>query len=135
MQIFFDKDITDSVIQVMKETISVGKLQEIPIRNYIQKPNQVYIYDSVGDCSNIFEWRLMDMEDWKRMFSYITKKIKDIYFENKENIDDEDDIETILLKNEYMKKINKISENIETKIRKIKENIIKEIQTSLVIIE
>jgi len=137
MQIFFDKDITDSVIQVMKETISVGKLQEIPIRNYIQKPNQVYIYDSVGDCSNIFDWRLMEMEDWKRMFSYIIRKIKDMYFEwqreNKEYIDSD---ETLFeLNYQYMKKINKISENIETKIRKIKENIIKEIQTSLVIIE
>jgi hypothetical protein len=140
LQIFFDKDITDSIAKVVTETLSVGTLEEIPMRNYAQKPNQIYIYDYVvGDCKNIFEWRLMETEDWKRMmFSHIAKRIKEMYFEwKRENQEYIDNDETMFeLNYKYMLKVKNISEmNVETKIKKIKEIIIKMIQTTLVVID
>ena len=79
----------------------------------------------------------METNDWKQLYKVLCNKIKNIYFQwHRENMSDdenEDGENNVIF--EYLKKINDIDKNIETKIRKIKEFIIKHIQTTLVIVE
>lgn len=137
LKLFFDKSFVDAVNKAIVETVSVCKLETIPIRNYTQKPNQLYVYDCVESCSNLFEWRIMTTKDWRYILSIFSKKIVKMYFEwKKENQEYIDANETITeLNYEYMKKVNDISQNVDVKIRKIREVIMKQIQTSLTIIE
>jgi hypothetical protein len=137
LKLFFDQSIVDALNQAIKDTISVGKPETIPIRNYLQKPTQVYIYDSVIDCCNVFEWRQIAAQDWKRIVSTISKKIVQLYFEwKKENQTHIESDETLYeLNYGYMRKVNDVSQNIEMKIKKIKEVLIGQIQQPLIIIE
>ena len=81
---------------------------------------------------NIFEWRTMQPNDWQLLYKVLSKKLKNMYFQwQKENKDDENDDSMF----EYLKKIDDIEKNVDAKIRKIKEFIIKRIQTTLVIVE
>ena len=137
LKLFFDQSMVDAVNKAIIDIISVGKPDAIPVRNYLQKPTQVYMYDCIADCSNIFEWRPMVTEDWKRMYSVFSKKIVQMYFEwKKENQQHIDNDETMNeLNYGYMRKVNDVSQNMEIKVRKIRDHLIKQIQTNLIIIE
>jgi len=130
LKIFFDDNIVDSLKKAIADSIDAAN---IPMQNYIQKPGQVYIYDDIPNNVNIFEWRTMEPNDWKLLYKVLCKKIKNMYFqwqkENKAEIEENDSLF------EYLKKIDDIEKNVESKIKKIKEFVIKKIQTTLVIVE
>jgi len=131
LRIFFDENIMKSLTHIVLTS------EQIPIRNYVQKPKNMYIYDHVPTCVNVFEWRLITSQDWKRGLQVLIKKIKNMYFDwKKENqsIIDTSDVMTDL-NYEYMKKVNNIDSQIDATIRQIKEALIQKIQTNLVVVE
>jgi glycerol-3-phosphate cytidylyltransferase-like family protein len=136
LKIFYDQNFVESANKIISDELKDHDKDVKPIRNYIQKSNHIYIYDDVDDCSNIFEWRLMNTHDWTRWIHMISKKIKNMYFEWKKENQCEIDNDTMSeLNYEYMRKINNIGEQMEMKRRQIKDTVIKHIQTSFVSIE
>ena len=149
LKLFFDDNVVDSLKKAIADSFVTASAtsatatsatatsaelaaEHLPLRNFIQKPGQVYIYEDVPNNPNIFEWRTMQPNDWQLLYKVLSKKLKNMYFQwQKENKDDENDDSMF----EYLKKIDDIEKNVDAKIRKIKEFIIKRIQTTLVIVE
>jgi len=131
LKMFFDQDIVAALNQCIVDITSNTKIELLPVRNYLQKPNQVYIYDKVQE--NIFEWKAMDIDDWKKFCKMLTKKIKILYFEwkkeNREEIENNEEMAELNYK--YIVKLNQIDD---FPMKSIKETMIKQIQTSLITI-
>lgn len=128
LKLFFDQHIVKAVNQCIVDMTNNTKKELLPVRNYLQKPNQVYIYDTVQE--NIFEWKAMDINDWKKFCKIVTKKIKVLYFEwkkeNREEIENNEEMAELNYK--YVVKLNQIDD---FPMKSIKETMVKQIQTSL----
>jgi hypothetical protein len=133
LKILFDDNIIQSVNKIIMDAITIGIKDALPMRNYTQKAHQIYIYDVSTKCENVFEWRQMDSQDWKRLMKQCTKKIKLLYFEWKRGNQDEIDRNEKMgeFNNIYRQKINHIDDISSIQIGKIKQNIIKHIQCNI----
>jgi len=128
---FFDKNLLDCFKQMLTDEFASQKL---PIVNYIQKPNNIYIYEFEGE--NIFNWKIMTDQDWKKWINIILKKLKNIYYEwkkeNQQEIDNNDKLFEQVFS--YNDKFNKLEKDVSQDTKQIKQYVVSRIQKSLQIV-
>jgi len=130
LKLFFDENLLKAITNAV--TNIYENMDNLPIRNYSLKPTHVYIYDII--TPNVFEWKQMDTNDWKRFCRILTNKISVLYFqwkkENREQIDNNPEFAEASYN--YGVQIN---HRDDIPIKPIKESIIKQIQSSFTSLE
>lgn len=79
LEIVFQKSIKDSIVQVILDALDISKKQNtcIPIKGFIQKPKQLYVYSG----SNNKKWEILELSLLKSLCSSIGSRLSELFIQ------------------------------------------------------
>jgi len=82
LEIVFQKSIKDSIIQVLLDALDDSKKQNtyIPIKCFIQKPKQLYVY-SGSSSSSSKKWEILELSLLKTLCSSIGSRVSELFIQ------------------------------------------------------
>ena len=84
LEIVFQKSIKDSIIQVLLDELDSSKKRNacIPIKCFIQKPKQMYVYsNSSNSNSNSKKWEVLEISLLKTLCSSIGSRLSELFIQ------------------------------------------------------
>jgi len=123
LDIVFQKTIKDSIVQVFLDALLHHAAGMIPIKGFIQKPKQMYVYSSCNGSSTK-KWEVLELSLLKTLCSSIGSRLSELFIQWHK---DESQEKQFLLMKKFMdesyKKNTHLSEMIELIHAQIKTNV------------
>jgi hypothetical protein len=130
IEYFFNNSYLDTMNHILSKKIYNNEELELPVKAFIQKPNNIYIFDKTNE--NINCWQIMPREKLIRFLNIIQLKISKAFSEwRKNNLEYKDDDKLIILYDKTFSKLMTPEFKLETIYNKYYNNFYNKIKKEL----
>ena len=130
LEILFKNDLRECIKSIL---LSSTIKSQIPFKAFAQRQHGLYVYTNSEDIPDLYKWRLMSIDEFKRIVLIISQRVMRKFTEwqikNKDDIEINEQLRE--LQNLYMHKANGGNRTLESNTIDIKKYFISNIQVSL----